>query len=77
MKFTTLPAVSGVATEAATNVTKESAELHGYFTGDGVDASYYFEYGASTTYGKATALVDAGTTVGPIMADPAQLPELV
>ncbi len=77
VKFTTLPAVSGVATEAATNVTKESAELHGSFTGDGVDTSYYFEYGASTTYGKATALVDAGTTVGPIMADPAQLTELV
>jgi hypothetical protein len=75
--FTTTPSVLDLQTEPATNVDKESAELNGSFTGDNNDTHYYFEYGSSTTYGKKTAVADAGTTTGPTAMPPIALTELV
>jgi hypothetical protein len=62
--FTTPLAVSGVSTSAATNVGQLAATLNGSFTGDGVDTSYYFEYGPTTSYGQSTADFDHGTATG-------------
>jgi hypothetical protein len=52
--FTTAAAVAGVSTEAATGVDKDSAVLHGSFTGNGSEAHYFFEWGATTAYGHTT-----------------------
>ena len=64
LTFTTPPAVGGVATGAATNVARLTATINGSFTGDGVDTSYYFEYGPTTSYGSKTADIDQGTGSG-------------
>jgi hypothetical protein len=63
--FTTLPAVGGVTTGAATEVKQLTTVLGGSFTGDGVDTKYFFEYGTTTKYGQKTPLVDQGTASGP------------
>jgi hypothetical protein len=63
--FTTLPAVGGVTTGAATEVKQLTTVLGGSFTGDGVDTKYFFEYGTTTKYGQKTPLVDQGTVSGP------------
>jgi hypothetical protein len=67
MKFTTLPAVPDLQTEAATNVelsgTKVAATLHGSLAPDGADTHYYFEYGETTAYGSVSPALpgaDAG-----------------
>ncbi len=52
--FTTLPAAAGVTTEGATHIEPQEAELHGSFTGDGLDVEYFFEWGATTKYGITT-----------------------
>lgn len=62
--FTTLPSVSATTTKPATNVARVSATLNGSFTGDGVDTTYYFEYGLDSEYGSKTAPVDQGTASG-------------
>lgn len=54
--FTTVAgAVEAVATAAATEVKKDSAQLNGSFTGDGTEARYLFEWGATKAYGHVTA----------------------
>ncbi len=54
----------GVTTDAASNVARMTATLNGSFTGDGVDTSYYFEYGPTEEYGQNTPDVDHGTAAG-------------
>jgi phosphodiesterase/alkaline phosphatase D-like protein len=65
-ELTTAPAVAGVQTEAATDLTASSATLHGSFAGNGEDTHYFFEWGTDTSYGKAAPLTpgDAGQGSG-------------
>ncbi len=70
-EFTTLPAVSTITTEDATEVTVTTAKLHGSFDIDaeGGDSHYYFQYGADTNYGSVVPVgappgADAGSTPG-------------
>lgn len=63
--FTTPPAVDGVSTDDATDIERLTATLNGSFNGDGVDTSFYFEYGPTANYGLKTADVDHGTAAGP------------
>ena len=63
--FTTLPAVGGLTTGAASEVKQLTTILSGSFTGDGVDTEYFFEYGTTIKYGQKTPLVDQGTASGP------------
>ncbi len=57
-------AVLAVSTEEATELEPETATLHGSFTGEGIPTSYFFEYGASTSYGFKTEEVTAPTPSG-------------
>ena len=52
--FTT-PSSNEVETMAATAVTRTGATLNGSLSPDGVDAHYYFEWGADTSYGQHAA----------------------
>ena len=53
--FTTLPAVTALTTEAATEITGASAQLHASFEGDGTNETrYFFEWGSSKNYGNKT-----------------------
>jgi hypothetical protein len=56
-------AVESVATAAATEVKKDSAQLNGSFTGAGTETRYLFEWGATTAYGHVTA-APPGTSAG-------------
>ncbi|MBS1885802.1 MAG: hypothetical protein JSU06_01295 [Actinobacteria bacterium] len=59
--------VKGLFTEAATEITQESATLNASFEGTNEDTHYYFEWGQSTQYGHRTATPpgeDAGATTG-------------
>jgi hypothetical protein len=49
--FTTDEAISTITTESATEVGTESATLNGALDPDGLQTSYYFEYGKTTSYG--------------------------
>jgi hypothetical protein len=60
--FTT-PTVNEVETMAATAVTRTGATLNGSLSPDGVDAHYYFEWGADESYGN-TAPAPPGTDAG-------------
>ena len=65
--FTTPPAVEGVATGDATEVSKETATLHGSFVGRGEDIHYYFEYGTTSSFGQTAPAppgIDAGSAPG-------------
>jgi hypothetical protein len=53
-------AAPAVATGAATNVAQSSATLAGTVNPNGTDTSYYFQYGATTSYGSSTTSTDAG-----------------
>ncbi|HEY7257110.1 MAG TPA: hypothetical protein VH476_10560 [Solirubrobacterales bacterium] len=60
--------VKGLTTEAATEITQQSAVLNAGFEGTGEDTRYYFEWGQTTAYGHKTAVPpgdDAGVTTGP------------
>ncbi len=60
--------VKALATEPATEITQESAQLNASFEGTNEDTNYYFEWGQTTAYGHKTAVPpgdDAGTTTGP------------
>jgi len=50
-----------VTTSSATSVTSGSATLNGIVNPNGLSASYYFEYGTSTSYGSQTDSKDAGS----------------
>ena len=67
MTFTTNPAVAGLQTLPATDISQESVQLNAQFTGNGDATTYYFEYGLTNAYGKKTALApgeDAGAPTG-------------
>jgi len=58
-------AVAGLTTEAATNVGPTSATLNGSFVGNGEDTHYFYEWGATESYGHKTAVENAGSPTGP------------
>jgi hypothetical protein len=63
-QFTTLPAVDGITTLAATDIGDASVTGNGEFTGNGEATEYWFEYGPTTAYGQNTDPVDAGSPTG-------------
>ncbi len=67
LSFETLPAVPGLETGVADEITQESFTLHGEFDGNGEDTHYYFEYGPTTAYGEKFPVpeADAGSPTGP------------
>jgi len=58
--FTT-PDLPGAVTVGASSVTAQSTVLNGTVNPEGVAASYYFEYGSTSTYGNSTAVQNAGS----------------
>ena len=65
--FTTLPAVGGLTTKPATDISHESITLHGEYLGNGENTHYYFEYGLTTAYGQISPEepgTDAGSPTG-------------
>jgi len=72
--FTTLPAVTALTTEAATQITGTSAQLHASFEGDGTsETHYFFEWGSSAAYGNKTPAppgVAVPATSGKVDLDP-------
>ena len=73
--FTTPPAVTDLATEAATAVAKDRATLHGSFSGIGKETTYYFEYGPTTLYGSEMP-ASPGDAAGEQVLDPVQISDL-
>ncbi|MHB1885943.1 MAG: hypothetical protein ACYCVV_13225, partial [Acidimicrobiales bacterium] len=72
--FVVRPAVSQaptVTTEAATAVSLSTATLVGTVNPNGLQTTYQFQYGTSTSYGAATTLetVGSGTSAVPVTAD--------
>jgi DNA-binding beta-propeller fold protein YncE len=59
--LTTGPAVAGLSTGPAEDLTSNSAKLTGSLEPDGTDAHYYFQYGTSSAYGSVSPEVDAGS----------------
>jgi len=53
-------AAPAVITKPATNVTSSGARLNGTVNPNGLAATYYFEYGSTTSYGSKTAITNAG-----------------
>lgn len=68
----TLPAPTGVTTDAASAILGNSATLNGTFNPAGATAtfpcSYYFEWGLTAAYGNTTATVGGQTGSSPIAA---------
>jgi hypothetical protein len=60
---TTLAPEAGATTEAATTMKSHSALLHGLVNPEGSQASYYFEYGATTSYGSKSISGKLGSGV--------------
>jgi hypothetical protein len=78
--FATPPALEGVSTGAATEVTKDGASLNGSYVGDGQDTHYYFEYGTTTKYGQTAPAPpgnDAGSAAGPQTVAPVHIGALL
>jgi hypothetical protein len=63
-QFTTKPAVAGVKTLAATDISQASVTLNGEFEGNGEETEYFFEYGPTTKYAKTTVPVEPGSPNG-------------
>jgi hypothetical protein len=61
--FTTPPAVEGVSSGAASQITPTGAVLTGALAPNGTDAHYYFQYGTSASYG-STSPAPPGTDAG-------------
>jgi PKD repeat protein len=57
--FVTVPPPA-VTARAATSVSQSSATAHGTVNPLGLDTTYYFQYGATTRYGRSTGHLDAG-----------------
>jgi len=53
--------VPTVLTNAATGVSRTSADLHGHVTAHGSETTYWFEYGLDASLGNITALRSAGS----------------
>jgi hypothetical protein len=49
--FVTAPPIKDINTTAATEITSNSADLHGSLDPDGYATQFYFEYGQTTSYG--------------------------
>jgi hypothetical protein len=62
--FKTPPAVAGVKTGPATDVTPDGITLTGSFTGNGEETSFHFEYGTTEAYGLSTDEESAGAEIG-------------
>jgi hypothetical protein len=60
---TTVP--PDVVTGAASSITATAARLNGTVDANGRQATYYFEYGSSTSYGTKTAARSAGSATTP------------
>ena len=56
-----IPIPPTVTTDPATSVTSTSATLNGTVNPNGSDTTYYFEYGADTSYGLTTETIIAGS----------------
>jgi hypothetical protein len=66
--FTTLPAVPGLVTKPATEVSQDGITLNAEYQGNGEATSYFFEYGLTSAYGSVTAPApgaDAGSPTVP------------
>jgi hypothetical protein len=61
-------AVLSLSTAPATNVGRTTAELNGSLNPDGLETTYWFEYGANTEYRQKTAALQAapGSTTAPV-----------
>ena len=59
--FTMSALAPEAVTLAATNLTPNAAQLNGTVNPHGSSATYYFEYGATTSYGSQTSSFDAGS----------------
>jgi DNA-binding beta-propeller fold protein YncE len=62
--FTTPPAVEGLSTGSAEDVSASGAKLTGSLSPDGTDAHYYFEYGPSPSYGSTSPAFPPGADAG-------------
>ena len=65
--FITLPAPVVTTTEA-TNINTKSAALGGTVNPNGLDTTYYFEWGLTITYGNTTSVQNAGSGTGNVNA---------
>jgi hypothetical protein len=63
MVFRTV-AVLGVQTDPATNLDRTSGELNGSLNPDGMNTSYFFEYGSTTQYNNRTPERNLGSAGG-------------
>jgi phosphodiesterase/alkaline phosphatase D-like protein len=61
--FAAPPAVEGVSTGPAEEVTQSSTKLTGSLSSNGTDAHYYFQYGTTASYG-STSPAPPGTDAG-------------
>jgi hypothetical protein len=77
--FTTADFVADVTTGDANPVAKDSAVLHGSYTGQGLDTTYFFEIGTDTGYGRNVPVppADAGVENGPQEVDPITVENLL
>jgi hypothetical protein len=57
--------VTGLHTDAATGVGKETVTLKAHFSGGGDDTDYYFEWGETTSYGSQSATPPGETITAP------------
>jgi hypothetical protein len=70
--FQTPPAVEGLATWPAKEVSPEGATLTGTLNPGGFDAHYYFQWGTSSAYGNTAPAppgTDAGSGTGSVVAE--------
>ena len=61
LSFTTASVAPTVTTGTATPVDSESATLNGTVNPNGLSTTYYFEYGATSSFGSTTGLISAGS----------------
>jgi hypothetical protein len=69
-------AVLDVRTEPATGVTPTTAQLNGSLNPDGIETTYWFEYGSDTNYRQRTAEAPAGSGSGSISVAPTDIANL-
>jgi phosphodiesterase/alkaline phosphatase D-like protein len=67
LTFATNPAVAGLQTLPASDISQTGVQLNAEFEGNGDNTTYYFQYGLTSAYGKTTAPApgdDAGSPIG-------------
>ena len=62
MTFKALPAVAGLEAKPVTELESHSATLHGAFSGDGDNTTYYYKWGPSSGYGNTTPVVESSAS---------------